>query len=549
MSQQGQSAWLRKHAAGAEGSGFDLPAWTDAEVEPAGPVDIVPARPRGAAKRPDIPRVQILPTPVPPAGMAGAENPDTEGHRPEMPVAPSAEGPAERTEPSWADMLDPQAREARLAEARARRAEALARRSAGAPEEAAPAPIRPRGPGATVVRPVAARSPRPGLTPESLTPESLTPESTAPGPVAPPPLVADARPVPVPKPRPVLGGHRGSLAAIFLAGVLGGGIAVWLVPSAPGQRSAEAPSPGREVAAPVEVAVSLVAPTTMDEGPAALAPDAGAAPVGPGGVTAAPRAGEPGALSPPLVEAAPARPVAPAAAPDFTGAAPIELAGLAPEDHEALPNFARFAAAGGRTPAAPPAPGIEAPLPDAATRPAVAPSLAGAPAPAVGSLAGAPAPAVGTARVFVHFPPTAAAEADAALATLRAAGVGEATLVPGRVPVGTSNVRYFHEADREAALDVARLLAPSAGAVPEARDFTGFRPRPDSGLVEVWFAGEAPAAAAPAAAGRKTVAVAARAPATTPRVARQQEAEAEAVQRILLERAVERMLKDRMPRG
>ena len=532
MSRQGQSAWLRKRAVGVEDAGFDMSTWADAGDEPETGVDIVPARPRGVSR-------VASPGPAPrPAA--------------EMPEPTSGQG-----EPSWTDMLDPAALEARLLEARARRAEALARRAENAPlsegamrerattelaTTARATPARPRGPGATIVRPAHA-TPRPILAP-----------ARASEPV-PPPLVADARPVPTPKPRPFWGDRRASLGVIFLVGMLGGGIAVWLLPANLGRESAEAPR-AADAVAPTPLAVSLAAPTTMDEGPAALAPEAVAALSGPGDSAGAfepragePRAGEPDALPPPLIEAAPSRPVAPAVAPEFGGAAPVELAGPALEDREALPNFPRFAALAGQAPAVLGVPDIETGLPDVATR------LAAMPVP----VAPARASAVETARVFLHFPPAADDAAEAAVAALRAAGVSEATLVPGRVAVGSSNVRYFHEADREAAVAVAKLVAPSGGAAPETRDFTSFRPQPDAGLLEVWFAGAPPTGPSVAAARVATgeargksapAAVATRAqPTATSRTTRQREAEAQAVQRILLERAVERMLKDRLPRG
>lgn len=520
MSRQGQSAWLGRRVVGVDDAGFDMPAWTDAGDEPEARVDIVPARPRG-------PKNAAAPEPAPrPAPEPGGEAP---------------EAPAGQGEPSWTDMLDPVAREARLLEARARRAEALARRSETTPTPERVTPARPRGPGATIVRPAAA-TPRPTRTPE---------------PVAPPPLVADARPVPTPKPSRFWADRRVSLAAIFLVGMLGGGLAVWLLPATLGQKSAEAPRTTAGTA-PAPLAVSLAAPTTMDEGPSVLAPETGAALNRPGDTAdaARSRAGGPDALRPPLIEAAPSRPVAPAAAPDFAGAAPVELADPAREDREALPDFPSFLASIGQVPATLGVPDIEPGLPDAATRLAAtpaAPSLTAPTGPSADAGLGMEA-----ARVFLHFPPAAADSAEAAVAALRAAGVAEATLVPGRVSVGSSNVRYFHEADREAAVAVAKLVAPG-GAAPETRDFTNFRPQPDAGLVEVWFAGAPPSGASPGAAPRvatgetrrgSTAAVATRAlPTAATRSTRQREAEAQAVQRILLERAVERMLKERLPRS
>lgn len=55
--------------------------------------------------------------------------------------------------------------------------------------------------------------------------------------------------------------------------------------------------------------------------------------------------------------------------------------------------------------------------------------------------------------------------------------------------IRNSNVRYFHEADRE----LAARLADATGA--DLRDFTGFRPSPPVGTLEFWAAGRAPQAA------------------------------------------------------
>ncbi|MEM7488205.1 MAG: hypothetical protein AAF390_03670 [Pseudomonadota bacterium] len=49
--------------------------------------------------------------------------------------------------------------------------------------------------------------------------------------------------------------------------------------------------------------------------------------------------------------------------------------------------------------------------------------------------------------------------------------------------IGETHVRYYHDGDREAAEALAgHLEAP-------ARDFTGHRPRPDEGLLELWLSG------------------------------------------------------------
>ena len=54
------------------------------------------------------------------------------------------------------------------------------------------------------------------------------------------------------------------------------------------------------------------------------------------------------------------------------------------------------------------------------------------------------------------------------------------------VTIRQSNVRYFHEADRPLAAQLARA------ADADLRDFTGYRPSPPVGTIEFWAAGRAP---------------------------------------------------------
>ena len=196
--------------------------------------------------------------------------------------------------------------------------------------------------------------------------------------------------------------------------------------------------------------------------------------------------------------------------------------------------------------------GLAAPASEAAPPPASALPRAGRRPPAAATRRDAPRRAAALpARVYIHFPPSAAETAAAARDALRAAGVAEVEIVPVRYAIGRSNIRYYHDGDREPAAALAR--APRAGArrrgAPEARDFTdyatpaapgngrdlaGRRPR----------AGSAARAAAPPAHARPP------APAHRPPTPRFQmpgviappPTQAEQVERILIERLRQRPL-------
>jgi hypothetical protein len=129
---------------------------------------------------------------------------------------------------------------------------------------------------------------------------------------------------------------------------------------------------------------------------------------------------------------------------------------------------------------------------------AAAPDLAGPPAagsaPDVDAAAPEPLPAepVGTGTVFFHAPDTVAASLVEREASLVAEATGLSTSVkePVSFTISSSNVRYFHPEDREAAAAVAEALSA------RLRDFTDFEPAPDVGTIEVWLEGEPEAAEA-----------------------------------------------------
>jgi hypothetical protein len=70
------------------------------------------------------------------------------------------------------------------------------------------------------------------------------------------------------------------------------------------------------------------------------------------------------------------------------------------------------------------------------------------------------------------------------LTGIRAAGVESPEARPVGLAISSTQVRYYHEADRRA----AERVASAAGAT--LRDFTTYSPEPPSGTVELWLAGK-----------------------------------------------------------
>jgi hypothetical protein len=191
-------------------------------------------------------------------------------------------------------------------------------------------------------------------------------------------------------------------------------------------------------------------------------------------------------------------------------------------------------------PEAPPA-GIGPTAAPQVTRPPVAPALASTPRPSVEELIGSPLEATepplvplpggrgppadpdlaigpasppplprtrpaaesvlpGQTRIFVHHPAGAAdagARARALAQQLRRQGAGLVEVRPVPFGIGSAGVRYFHTADRTAAVQLLRLVrstgAAGGGRAPEAPgDFSYFRPSPSPGTLEVWLPGAPP---------------------------------------------------------
>ena len=172
--------------------------------------------------------------------------------------------------------------------------------------------------------------------------------------------------------------------------------------------------------------------------------------------------------------------------------------GSAPVTVGALPSVALPAAPGPLAPA-PPAPTEEAhalPLTGQAEPPPTSPPTPTAmPGPAELGQSAAPLPREGHAaapdhalRVVIHYRDSSAAGAAAAS---RLAGqlAGETGSVQARAVVWTPSqpsIRYFHPEDAAGARHLAELMPGGVAAWPR-RNFSGFRPPPSAGTVEVWL--------------------------------------------------------------
>lgn len=114
-------------------------------------------------------------------------------------------------------------------------------------------------------------------------------------------------------------------------------------------------------------------------------------------------------------------------------------------------------------------------------------------------------------------------DASPLAAKLDAAGFTVTETAETGVTIRETNVRYYHQADSEAAQALAARLGVTA------RDFTGFSPTPPQGMIEVWVQGPA-TDTAPAVVVKKTKAKAKKkkpaAPAADPAISEAQELQA-----------------------
>jgi hypothetical protein len=186
---------------------------------------------------------------------------------------------------------------------------------------------------------------------------------------------------------------------------------------------------------------------------------------------------------------------APPEVPAATGAAPRpDSAGTAPLAAEAVEAPAAPATTAFAVTPLPPGSALPdlAPQPAAPTRLAAASPADGLPAGLSatdglrapnGSVAGALAK-LGPLHVQVHAPASLPEDELAKIAAiLDQSGFANDDAIRVRMTIRESNVRFYHPEDAAAAGQVASLT----GAV--ARDFTGYRPRPEPGTIELWLEG------------------------------------------------------------
>ena len=115
--------------------------------------------------------------------------------------------------------------------------------------------------------------------------------------------------------------------------------------------------------------------------------------------------------------------------------------------------------------------------------------------------AAAPAPTPSFETRLVLFAPGAVSQGglERLGRIAESSGFSDPALRRHAINVSETQVRFFHTSDREAAASAATAYG---GRV---RDFTGFNPKPDPGLIEVWIAGEGTSSGATSAgASRQT---------------------------------------------
>lgn len=180
----------------------------------------------------------------------------------------------------------------------------------------------------------------------------------------------------------------------------------------------------------------------------------------------------------------------PAPPPSVSSSAPPAPA-LPPEAPPAAAPVAAPVATPVATPTAPAAPTE----PETAAQPApeaAAPAMPAPVAPEAAAVAPEEPPVAAAAlppRIVLHYPVSAEAEALAVRDRLLADGATDVEIVPVRIAIGRTNVRFYHDADADGARALASLIAPAGAPAPEARDFTDYPNPVATGKVEVWFAG------------------------------------------------------------
>jgi hypothetical protein len=384
--------------------------------------------------------------------------------------------------------MDPAALERRLAQARAQRVAALAARKAAKGNVAAPSTTEQRQ-----LVPLAPRAPHQTSNTRSSS-ESVTPDAAVPPitsalrPIGLPPLVAERRLSP-PTPQRVL--PAGVLIGFAAGAVAALGAVVVIEPrfdlrtwtgAAPGDAPSAASSTA--AAAPPVIFAEVV-----------LAPPPGEA------------FADPGPNMPDRT---------PSAAPSAIDATPpiaLESAIEAITASRAVPRQELLALVS-PAPAGPPTPqaGGEAPpsglrgaAAESPSMPVEPPGQIAAALVEAGTPTGDDASAVPFAdrnlRLIVHAPTSIpGADVDAALTVLAGAVAPPEGPIQVNYAISGSNVRYYHADDADVAIAAASSLSNRLGPV-EARDFTGYRPSPAPGTIEVWLSGTPVNPARTAAAG------------------------------------------------
>ena len=91
-------------------------------------------------------------------------------------------------------------------------------------------------------------------------------------------------------------------------------------------------------------------------------------------------------------------------------------------------------------------------------------------------------------RIVVHYNANSEKAARQVAYLLDRAGFGESELRRMNLSVSSTNVRFFHEQNRDAAAAVAEIIR-GAGGQSQLEDFTDYTPSPSVGTIEVWLRG------------------------------------------------------------
>ena len=203
---------------------------------------------------------------------------------------------------------------------------------------------------------------------------------------------------------------------------------------------------------------------------------------------------DPDATSNPRIAALPGPGPAPSAAPPVQ-APPADMEPALPTGLQAAPgsDLATPAPGAADIPSQPSLPREDAPLAPPPQTDRVPPAEV-----ATAEADPAPVPVAAASKIAVHFPALFPAEADKLSAELTRAGFDDVTAYPASIRISTTQVRYYHEADRAAAEEIAASTSTAFdGATVAVRSFTDAGAQPPEGLLEIWLEGDGTPAAAP----------------------------------------------------